>query len=330
MHLPKFEYFRPSTVGEATRFLKEHGPQARVVAGGTDLFPRMKYGLDHPEVVVSLKGIPIKPPTESRDGTLHLDALMVLSEVIRSPVILDKAPLLAKAAGRVASGEIRNMGTLGGNICQESRCLYYNQSHSFQFVEPCFKRGGKLCYFVPKGKKCLAVYMADTAPALMCLDAEVKIIGPEGERQMPVGELYSGDAKHPLNIGPNEILAKVIIPPQPATSGWAYKKFSLRGGLEFAAVGVASILQMDEGGKICRQARIAVGAIASSPFRAPKAETHLVGKEASDSLFEEAAEFAADEIKIIPHHGFSAPYLREVLKVQTKRALKGAYERARR
>lgn len=329
MHLPKFEYFRPSTVGGATRFLKEYGPQARVAAGGTDLFPRMKYGLDHPEVIVSLKGIPVKSPTESHDGTLHIDALMVLSEVFHSPVVLDKAPMLAKAAECVASGEIRNVGTLGGNICQESRCLYYNQSHSYQFVEPCFKRGGSLCYFVPKGKKCLAVYMADTAPALMCLNSEIKIIGPEGERVMPIGEFYSGDAKRPLNIGPDEILVKVIIPPQPATSGWAYKKVSQRGGLEFAAVNVAVVLQMAEEEEICKHARIALGAIGFLPFRALMAETHLIGKEASDNLFAEAARLVSDEIKMIPHHGYSTKHLRETLKIQTKRALKTAYMRVR-
>ena len=330
MHLPKFEYLRPSTLGEATQFLEEHGPRARVAAGGTDLFPRMKYGLDRPEVVVSLRGIPVSPPNPSQDGILRLDALMFLSDVIRSPVVLDKAPLLAEAAGKVATEEIRNMGTLGGNICQESRCLYYNQSHNFQFVEPCFKRGGDLCYFVTKGKKCLAVHMADTAPALMCLDAEVQIMGPEGERQMPIGDLYGGDAKRPLNMGPNEILSQVIIPSQPKTSGESYKKFSLRGGVEFAAVGVASILQMDGGGDICQQVRIAVGAVSASPLRARKAESFLKGKEVSDSLFDDVSRMTADEIKVVPHHGYSAPYLREVLKVQTRLSLKAAFERARR
>ena len=203
MHLPKFNYLRPSTIDEAANLLKEHNSLARVAAGGTDLFPRLKYGLEHPEVIISLKNIAAPPPSESPDGILQIDALTRLSDVTRSPIIQEKAPLLVKAAAQVASEEIRNMGTLGGNLCQESRCLYYNQSHSFQFVEPCFKRGGKHCYFLKKGKKCLAVYMADTAPALISLDAKIRIISPNVERELPIEELYSGDAIDPLSIDSN-------------------------------------------------------------------------------------------------------------------------------
>jgi len=216
MHLPKFEYFRPSTIEEAANLLKAHRSQMRVAAGGTDLFPRLKYGLDHPETVISLKNIEVTPPIESKGDVINVDALMRLVDVIRSPVIQDKAPLLAEAAKHVASEEIRNMGTLGGNICQESRCLYYNQSHSFQFVEPCIKRGGGKCYFLPKGKKCLAVYMADTAPALMCLDATVRLVSSDGERQVPLPEFYSKDAVHPLRLDSSEILTQVTISVQPA------------------------------------------------------------------------------------------------------------------
>lgn len=327
MHLPKFEYLQPSTVEEAVRLLGGQKSRASLVAGGTDLYPRMKYGLIRPDSVISLKCIPVTPPTLSKEGTLILDAFMHIGDVVTSKVILNSAPVLSEAAGKVASEEIRQMATLGGNICQESRCLYYNQGHSFQFIDSCYKRGGDLCYFVPMGKKCFAVYMSDTAPALMCLGAKVKITGTEVERNILIEDIYSKDAKRPLGIGSGEILSQIIIPQQKKSTGWAYKKFSLRGAIEFAGVSVAVIMQIGDREKVCEQARITVGAIAAAPLRASKAETLLNGKEVSTALFKEAAEVAADETNVVPHHGYSAAYLKEILRVQTCRALETALER---
>jgi 4-hydroxybenzoyl-CoA reductase beta subunit len=321
MHLPKFEHLSAASMQEAAQLLNKHGPRARLVAGGTDLFPRMKNRLIHPEILVSPKRLSTREPAMDKDGGLILDAFMTLTAVVRSPVIRENAALIAEAAYTVASNEIRNMGTLGGNLCQETRCLYYNQSHEFQFVEPCFKRGGSRCYFIPKGNKCWAVFMADTAPALICLGAEVKIIGSANIRQISVENLYSGDALQPIATGPDEILTEVLIPKQPARRGAAYSKFCLRGALEFGALGLAAVLDMDDRGKTCLQARIAVGAVSPAPLRAPKAESLLKGKEISDSLFSNVAQVAAEEIRIIPHHGYSGFYLKKCIQVQMQRVL---------
>jgi len=221
------------------------------------------------------------------------------------------------------------MGTLGGNICQESRCLYLNQSHNFQFVEPCFKRDGEKCYFLPKGKKCLAVYMADTATALMCLDATLGLVGPDSERQVPLPDFYSKDALQPLRMDKSEVVSQVSIPELPAGNGWSFKKFCLRGGVEFAAVSVAVVMHADNTGNNCSHARIAVGAVAASPVRIEKAEMYLNGKAASDRVFEAAAKMATEETSIVPHHGYSKAYLKEALKIQVTRALKEAWERTR-
>ena len=173
MRLPKFEYLQPTSREEAFRLLQEHGSRAQLVAGGTDLYPRMKYGLAHPDVLISLRGLSTTPPSEDPNGDLHIDALMTLSDLAGSQTIVEKAPLLSEAALSVASNQIRHMGTLGGNLCQENRCYYYNQTHTFQFVEQCFKRNGDLCYLIPKGKKCWAVFSSDTAPALISLGASI-------------------------------------------------------------------------------------------------------------------------------------------------------------
>ena len=182
MRLPRFELLQPRSVTEAVEALAQHGLSAKVAAGGTDLFPRMKYGVAGPEVVVSLKGLPVRSPAVSPDGYLSISALMRLTDVIGSDVVREKAPLLVQAAFAVGSNQIRHMGTLGGNLCLENRCVYYNQSHQYQFIEPCFKRNGNLCHLIPKGKKCWAVSAADTVPALMSLNAQVVIEGPGNNR----------------------------------------------------------------------------------------------------------------------------------------------------
>ena len=326
MYLPKFEYYGPTSVKEATHLLKALDAPVEILAGGTELFPRMKYGLVRPEHLISLKEIPVGPPIQLEDGALCIDAHITLSEIALSPLIRKWVPLLAKASERVASQEIRNMATLGGNICQESRCLYYNQSHRFQFVDPCFKRGGEMCYFATKGKKCFAVYMGDIAPALMCLDAEVRILSNDDERQVPLDNIFSGDALRPLNLNPDEVLTKVIIPSQPDSTGWSHIKYSLRGGVEFAALNIATILNFEDGGKTCKRASIVVDAIAPSPMRAQKAASLLKGQELSGELIEDAAKVVAEEMKITPHHGYTVAYLREILKVQAKRSFAAALE----
>ena len=328
MHLPKFEHFYPASIKEAARLLKQHGSNARLAAGGTDLFPRMKLGLTRPEVVVSLKGLSIDSPIFSKENKLHLNALMPLADVARTAEVRQRAPLLAEAIGSVGSNQIRHMGTLGGNICLENRCTYYNQSHTFQFVEPCFKRDGSRCYLIPKGKKCVAVFQADTVPALICLEAKVEIIGADNSRQVLLEKLYTGDALKPLALSQDEIVGKVILPKPEPVRGTAFSKFSLRGGLEFAALTVAVRLDMADKDDSCAAARITVGAVSSGPVRARKAEKAVSGEPLSDKLFEEIAEIVASEIHPVRHHGYSIPFLKECLKTQTYRTLVLAAERA--
>lgn len=321
MHLPKFEHHRPATVEEAVQLLKEYGSRAQIVAGGTDLYPRMKYGLLRPDVVISLKGVPVKSPATVGEGELHLDAFMTLADVVRSPVILERAPLLAEAALNVASHQIRHMATLGGNLCLETRCTYYNQSHAYQYVEPCFKRNGDRCYLIPKGKKCQAVFTADTVPALICLDAKVEIQSDTKSRQLSVEKLYTGDPLSPIAFSAGELVSAVIVPNAAPMRGSGFAKFSLRGGLEFGAVTVALLLDMADDGTTCGRARIAVGSVSAKPIRAVKAEKALTGEKPSEKLIREVAKKIATEVRPVMHHGYSAPFLRECLEVQAYRAL---------
>jgi 4-hydroxybenzoyl-CoA reductase beta subunit len=327
MLLPKFEHLCPASIKEAAQLLGRHGKNACLAAGGTDLFPRMKQGLKCPEIVISLKGLNIDPPVISANGDLHINALLPLADIVRSAVVLENAPLLAEAIASLGSNQIRHMGTLGGNICLENRCTYYNQSHSFQFVEPCFKRDGDRCYLIPKGKKCVAVFSADTVPALICLDARLEIVSAQSTRQLPLEKLYTGNGMQPLDLSQDEIISAVIIPKRNAVSGAAFTKFSLRGGVEFAGLTVAVCLETENGTGACAAAHITVGAVSAAPVRAFKAEKAMAGETISDQLLRQISEMVAGEIRPVMHHGYSAAYLRECLKVQAYRTLALAAKR---
>jgi CO/xanthine dehydrogenase FAD-binding subunit len=254
---------------------------------------------------------------------------MTLADVTRSSLILERAPLLAQAALTVASKQIRHMATLGGNLCLETRCTYYNQSHRYQYLEPCFKRGGERCYLIPKGKRCQAVFMADTVPALLCLDAGLQIQSEGKTRQIPLEELYTGDPLSPIALSRGELVSRVIIPKSAPNRGSGFTKFSLRGGMEFGAVTIAVLLDGADDEKTCGRARIAVGSVSAKPVRAIKAEAALTGERLSDELTREVASKIAIEIRPVMHHGFSVPFLRECSEVQAFRTLTLAAKKMR-
>ncbi len=323
MYLPKFSIERPESSEEAAKLLKSL-EESHLVAGGTELFPRMKYGLCSPEIIVSLKGLRVLLPEITSKGMLILDAKMSLTAVSEAPEIRSKAPLLAMAAGRVATREIRNMGTLGGNLCQETRCLYFNQKHTFQFRDPCFKRGGDECYFIPKGKSCWAVFMSDLAPALFSLDARINIVGSDGVRQAAMDELYTHDPLKPLALNRGEIITEIMISEKAGPNGCGFAKFTMRGGMEFAGVNVAVFLEAESDRLTCKRARITVGAVSDGPQRAFAAESFLKGKRLSDEAIEAASGKILNDLKIVPHHGYSKGYLAECLRNQARAALGNA------
>ena len=328
MFLPAFEHVPATSAEHAVSLLQQWGSAAVVVAGGTELLPRMKQGLIRPGVVVSVRNVPPEPPHTLPDGALVVDALTPLADLARSAAVRAGAPILAEAALAVASRQVRTVATLGGNLCQETRCLYYNQTHRFQFREPCIKRGGSACYAAAGSDRCWAVAMGDTAPALLCLDARVDTLGPAGPRQFPVEGLYSGDAAAPLALTPGEMVVRVTVPrPDPGT-GTAFIKYSRRGGVEFAGLTVAAALTVEPEAGTCLRARVAVGAVSSAPVRAREAEAVLTGGRPTEAVLAEAARAAVAEVRPRGHHGYPARYLRHGLEVFARRALARAAARA--
>lgn len=321
MILHEFRHERAATAEDAVARLAREGAGARLLAGGTDLLPAIRAGLASPATLVSLRSIAPQAPMLEANGTMRIDAFTRLADLERSPLVQEKLPLLA-AAVRVAGGhQIREMGTLGGNLCQDTRCLYLNQPHGYQFVAPCFKRGGECCYPYPKNapELCWSVYMSDIAPALIALGAEVEILGETGSRREPLEALYSGSGLRPFTLGPAELVRAVVVP-RPCTA-WGYHKSSVRGGLEFAMAVCAVTLEE-------RDARIVIGAVREKPVRAVAAERFLVEGGLEKTRFAQAAALAAKEANPLPHHGFTKRYLTDNLKVYVRRTLEQALERA--
>jgi CO/xanthine dehydrogenase FAD-binding subunit len=330
MILFDFQYERARSLAQAAGLLSGLGQSAQIMAGGTDLLPNMRVAVTRPATVIGLGGIAPAAPRIGTDGSLQLDALTRLCTLAESPLIREHWRILAEAAQAVGSQQIREMGTLGGNLCQDTRCLYFNQKHDFQFVEPCYKREGVRCYPFPQNKPdvCWSVHMSDIAPALIALGAEIVVVSRDERRRMPLEELYSGNGLQPFTIGRDEIIESVSVPAACAGSGFGYRKLTRRGGLEFATVVVAAALTFDADAMQCKQARIVIGAIRERPVRAQAAERALIGTTLDQAAVTAAAKVVA-EASPLPHHGFSKSYLVDSLRIYLRRALTEAVEEAR-
>jgi 4-hydroxybenzoyl-CoA reductase beta subunit len=325
-----FDYQRPASLEEARTLLGNSDGEGRLLAGGTDLLPNMRAAIANPGLLISLGGIEARAPLEDDGGALNLDALSRLADLERSDLLREKFPMLAEAAHSVAGNQVREMGTLGGNLCQENRCLYYNQLHDYQFVEPCYKRDGECCYPFPGNDRdvCWSVYMSDVAPVLIAMRAEIEILGEGGKRRIAAQDLFTGDGMKPLTLAPSELVSSVIVPPPPPRSGWGYHKTTVRGGLDFGTAIMALTLRLEEDGETCAGARIVLGAVGEGPLRPSATEDGLKGSVLSDENLARAADEASREVNPLPHHGFNKGYLRDNIRVHLRRALGRAVQRA--
>ncbi len=331
MILYDFEYERADSLQDAAEILARLGGGARVMGGGTDLVPNMRIEIVRPTTVIGLKDIKAQPLSVTPEGGVRIDALTTLAALTRSDLILSKFPMVAESARVVGSNQVREMGTLAGNLCQDSRCLQLNQKHDYQFKAPCYKRGGKCCYPFPNNRhgRCWSVYMSDVAPALIALNAQLETISADGGRRLPVENMFTGDGMHPIGLEPTEIISAVVTPPLPSNFGWDYYKSSRRGGFEFGIAVIAITLSLNSDRKTCSTARIVIGAVRERPIRAIKAEQAFVGQSIDDKLIATTASAAIDEVNPLPHHGFTRSFIIDNARVYLRRALTRAVERAR-
>jgi len=327
MKLPEFEYFSPRDIPSTLELLSIHGAQAALLAGGTDLLVRMKQQLAAPGVVINLKDVEeLKGISKRKDNTLFIGALTTLTELLESPVIRKKYPGLFQAVEAVSAPPLQNMGTVGGNLVQETRCLYYNQTAMWRRSKPvCFKAGGSVCNAVKGGKHCFAMYQGDLAPMLIALNAQV-VLSRKGEsRTIPLEELYSGKGKMPIKKDADELLEGVILPPPGKNVACRYEKLRIRQALDYPLVGVAVCMTLTDDGKVCETGRLVLTAVGSGPVIAD--DNKLMKKaEVSEEWIQRLAEAAYKAAKPVPNVLTPPAYRKRMARVLTRRAVSRALE----
>ena len=320
MRLPKFEYFEPQDINEAVSILQNEAA-ARILAGGTDLLVNMKHRVECPPVVVNLKRIADLDYIRQDNGNFRIGALTPLKRLYMNSAITDSLPGLAQAASAVGSYHHQVMGTIGGNICQQNRCKYYNQSQWWRSSRPtCFKAGGEICHVLNKKNICYSTYSGDLAPALLVLNASIRVVGKGAEREMSIQEFYTGNGKAPLNLDAAEIVTEIVIPGEAANGVLTYMKYANRESIDFPIVGIAFWAATEQ-----HEYRVAYTAVDRKPLRGLNIETCLRGKELSDENITEACDLAAKEATPVKTSIYSAAHKRKMMGL----LLRGAAEKTR-
>jgi 4-hydroxybenzoyl-CoA reductase subunit beta len=324
LSLPDFKLLRPRTIEDAVVHLDKYSGDIRVLAGGTDLIPSMRQKLFEPQYVLDLHGIAtLRGIRAQADGGVEIGALISLRSIERSEFLRRHFPVLAEASATVASPTLRNMGTIGGNICLDTRCLWYNQSLTWRKgCGFCVKKDGDLCHVAPGGNKCWAAFSGDTPPALLCLHAEIEIASASGTRRVPLQDFYTGLGDNYRKLQPNELVTRVFLPASTAGYRGVYRKLRVRGSIDYPLAGVAVAMKRTNGH--IEDARIAITAVNPAPMLIPGVTELLAGKVPDEALAETAGDLAARISKPLTTSALTPEYRREMIRVFTKRAILAA------
>ena len=261
--LPNFQYLRPATAADALR-LRAANPASQYIAGGTDLLPNLRRGLASPAAVIDLGAIAELTEIAEQGNALRIGSGVSLARIAAHPAVTARLPALAQAAASVAGPTHRAAATLGGNLCLDTRCSYYNQSEAWRAGNNyCMKRDGDGCRVAKKSKRCYAAFSGDVAPALIALNTEVEILGADGSRRQPLIELYRDDGMQWLTLAPGELVVAVTVPLDDAWRS-AYEKVRVRGAIDFPLAGVAVALRREGG--LLTGLRIALTGVSSQPL----------------------------------------------------------------
>jgi 4-hydroxybenzoyl-CoA reductase subunit beta len=327
LRLPSFQFRIPGNLNEVGAILDSEGSSARVVAGGTDLWPNMKRRVQTPATVVSLMRIPALRSIEDRQqGGLRIGATATLGEILLDPRVGERYPALGRALASISAPALRNMGTLGGNLCLDTRCTYYNQSEEWRrAIDYCMKEQGETCWVAPSSPRCWAVASGDSAPMLCALDAQVHLRSRErGERTLRLADLFRDDGIDYLEKQADEILTAVDLSSEARaehcqTSFWKLRR---RGGIDFAVLSVAVAIWM-EGERISR-ARIYLGSVASRPAPALESMQALEGQRPDPDLISQAARLARKVATPLDNTDFRAQWRGVMVERYTEAALQEA------
>ena len=314
MRLPIFTHQQPADFGGVVSALAESSG-AKLLAGGTDLLVNMKHRIEMPDTLVSLKKVADLRGIRMEGNATVIGAATTLKEIRQHSELERKFPALVQAAMAVGSYRHQAMGTLGGNLCQNTRCRFFNQSWQWRQARSlCFKVGGEDCHVIGKKKTCFSTYSGDVAPALLVLDASLRITGPDGPREAPLASLYSREGRTPLTLGRGEFVTAVVISGAAAQGKSRYEKFSLRGSIDFPIVGAA--VWRGDGG-----VRAAYTGVDRAPVRALELEAELVG-DLTDASLKRGAALAHKAGKIAPTSIHPVSFKRELMGSLFEKAMR--------
>jgi 4-hydroxybenzoyl-CoA reductase subunit beta len=320
MSLSDFRLSRPRVLSDALKQLGDNRGNIRVLAGGTDLLPSMRQKLFEPEQVLDLRQIKELRGIHETGQGIEIGALTTLHEIEYSQLLRQQYPVLVEAARTVASPLIRHMGTIGGNICLDTRCLWYNQSLAWRkSCAFCIKKDGDICHVAPGGTKCWAVFSGDTPPALLCLHAEIDIASVSGNRRIPLRDFYTGEGDDYRRIRPGELITKIILPHSSSGYHGAYRKLRVRGSIDYPLAGVAVAIKRSNGH--VEDIQIALTAVNPAPVLVKGLNTLLKNGSIGERAAEHAGELAARTAKPLTTSALTPEYRREIIRVFTKRAL---------
>jgi 4-hydroxybenzoyl-CoA reductase subunit beta len=317
LRLPRFKYLRPKTAREAAHMATELGPRAMFVAGGTDLFPKLKRRQFEIEALIGLDFLSREVKPGAQDTELGAGA--TLSAVSAHEHLSSQFRGYAEAAGVVSSPPLRNAGTIGGNLCVDTRCNYYDMTYEWRkAIGFCLKKDGTICLVAPSSPRCWAVSSSDTGPMAMALEGVVTLAGADGERELPVAALYRDDGIDYMAKQPSEVVTALRLPVIEGNHS-AYVKLRRRGSIDFPIAGAAVALQLE--GDVVRRCRIVLSAVASHPLEARAADEFLTGKTLDEETVRAAAEIAAKPAKPLDNADLTHFWRKRMVRVVVEQAI---------
>jgi len=317
---PTFEVRNPQTLDEALALLGEHGSGARLIAGGTDLLPNIKHGLHAPTLLVNLKSVAGLDGVDLDGDILAFGALVPLERLASDPAIRAVLPALADAASQVAGPQHRRMGTLGGNVCLDTRCVYLNQTYFWRSALGfCIKKDGTECHVTKVGKKCVAAASNDTAPALTVLGASVELASPRGTRALGLDAFYLNDGVANTVIEADEVLTRILVPRPASDRRTAFQKLRIRGSIDFPMLNLALAFNLDDAGFLSAP-DVVVGAIAARPRRVKR----LPEGKLDAALVDAFCETAFKQVRPLTNINGDVAWRREMVPVLMRRAFESA------
>ena len=322
LRLPDFQFKRPHDLKEAAEILAGEGPRAMLVAGGTDLWPKMKRRQMEPRVVIGLRQLSsLRSITGTPETGLSLGANLTLRELERHPLLLARYPAVAAAANSISSPPLKTMGTIGGNLCVDTRCFYYDQTYEWrQAIHFCLKKDGATCWVAPGSSRCWAVSSTDLAPVMLALNAQLHLVSTAGERTITANQMYKPDGIDYLHKRPDEILTRIDLPPVNGDRT-AFRKLRRRGSIDFPILNVAAWIRPSKDGRVVENARIAIGGVTSAPFLSAVAANALIGRELNSDTIREAASAARLESRPLDNTDLDFSWRRQMVEVWVRRTL---------